>query len=216
MRQAIIFINPTKFYSLLEEETATSDRVGFTKESASGYSHLNGGRILFYVSSDRMKAGEYSPRDVAEAIFLLVPDTLKFPFSPAPDSEFVVLYHTETPAEQVSRLRGFTGHFKGARKSYEDLGTIYDEVAEQIRSGLIDLGAIWPKLSDETLAIKAAREEFLGEISSGKLLTSVKLPASLARFGNDYDRFRESVSDKFDLTNSTHLNLYNEFLAKLR
>jgi hypothetical protein len=216
MRQAIIFINPGKFYGLLKEETATSDHVGFTKVSARGYSHLNNGKSLFYVSPGRMKSGAYDPHDAAEAIFLFVPDTFKFLFSPAPDSQFVVLYHTETPAEQVSRLRGFAGHFKGARKSVEDDDTVYGEVARQIRSGNIDLGPIWAKLSDETLAAKAAKEEFLSEISSGKLLTSVKLPAALAMFENDYGRFRESVSDKFDWTNGAHVDLYKEFLAKLR
>lgn len=217
MRQAIIFINPRKFYGLLEEEIATSERVGFTKLNARGtYSHLNNGKSLFYVRGDGMKAGEYDPRAAAEAIFMLVPDTFRFPFTPAPDSEFVVLYHTETPAEQVSRLRGFAGHFKGARKSLEDPGTIYDEVAEQIRNSSIDLDAIWAKLSDETLARKAAKEEFLGEISSGKLLSTVKLPADLAGFESDFERFRESVSNKFDVTDSTHMSLYNEFLAKLR
>jgi hypothetical protein len=216
MNQVIIFINPTKFYGLLGDDTATSDRVGFTKVSAKGYSHLNGGKSLFYVSSDGMKAGEYNSRDAAEAIFIFVPDTLKFPFSPAPDSKFVVLHHSETPLEQVSSLRGFTGHFKGARKSYEDPDTVYDDLARQIRSGSINLGAIWAKLSDETLTEIAAKEEFLSEISSGKPLTSVKLPDALARFENDYNKFRESVSGKFDLTNQTHSDLYNEFLAKLK
>jgi hypothetical protein len=216
MRQVIIFINPLKFYALLEEETATSDRVGFTKVSEKGYRHLNGGKSLFYVSGDGMKAAEYNPRDAAEAIFLFVPDTLNFPFLPAPDSEFVVLYHTGTPVEQVNRLRDFAGHFKGARRFTEDLGTVYDDVARQIRSGDIDPGAVWAKLVNETLAEKAAKEELLGEISSGKSLTSVKLPAALARFENDYDKFRKSVSDRFDLANSTHVDLYREFLAKLK
>jgi hypothetical protein len=216
MRQVIIFINPTKFYGLLKEKTATSDRVGFTKASAKGYSHLNGGKSLFYVSSDGMKAGEYNPHDAAGAVFLLVPDTFQFPFSPAPDSKFVVLYHTGTPAEQVSRLRGFTDHFRGARQFCEDPDTVYDEVAGQIRSGSLDLGAIWIKLSDETSTMLAAKDEFLSDISSGKPLTSVKLPDALARFEGDYNKFRESVSDKFDLKNRTHSDLYNEFLAKLK
>src|ERR1700759_5276528 len=98
MRQVVIFIDPVKFYGLLGEDTAISDRVGFTKASARGYSHLNGGKSLFYLSEGGMKAAEYNPRDAAEAVFLFVPDALKFPFSPAPDSEFVVLHHTQTPA----------------------------------------------------------------------------------------------------------------------
>lgn len=156
MKQIIIFINPSKFYSLLGQHCATE--IGFAARIQGNWRYLQNNKQIFYVKSEKSHAGDYSEAEAKSSLYILVPDQLKFEYTPELKSDFKVLYHSETKnnyPHQYERLKALP-NCKGLLSSSEMEDTIYDTIAKQIRTGKnIEVDSVWKEIPEFSFTLES-------------------------------------------------------------
>ena len=169
MKQIIVFINHEKFYFLLNKQPAL-DRKYSKKTKDGDIINLQGGKHIFYVRDKFFKQGRYNDEEAQAATYLLVPDNLKFEYTPNPQLNFKVLYHSETRkfySHQYKRLKvlpNFKGSIEQPEEEFlpkdestpEKEYTIYGIIAEQIKIGEnIDINQVWKKIPEFNFTLEA-------------------------------------------------------------